>query len=50
MAKEEENKEEKSNFGERMSDISGMMLYKDGKWVPIATKSVEVKQEPKKKP
>lgn len=47
MAKE--TKEEKSNFGERISDMSGMMLYKDGKWVPVVTKSVEVKPEPKKK-
>lgn len=47
MAKED--KEKKSTLGDRMNDLSGMMLYKDGKWVPVVTKSVEVKQEPKTK-
>jgi len=42
-----EEKQQKSSLGERMGDISGMRILRDGKWVPLSEISKPI---PKKKP
>jgi hypothetical protein len=42
-----EEKEQKSQFGERMGDISGMRVLRDGKWIPLSQISKPVQSKPK---
>ena len=39
----EENKD-KSSLGERMSDVSGMRVFRDGKWIPLSQISKPLKK------
>lgn len=40
-----EEKQEKSSLGERMGDVSGMRVLRDGKWVPLSQISRPIKQK-----
>jgi len=44
-----EEKEQKSTLGERMSDVGGMRVYRDGKWIPLEQLSKKPKEAPKPK-
>jgi hypothetical protein len=40
-----EEKQQKSSLGERMGDVSGMRVLRDGKWVPLSQISRPIKQK-----
>jgi hypothetical protein len=44
-----EEKPQKSTLGDRMSDVGGMRVYRDGKWIPLEQLSKKPKEEPKPK-
>lgn len=46
MAEEKKQEPKKSTLGDRMSDVSGMKIFRDGKWIPISEISKE--EKPKK--